>query len=419
MTTTIDWRAIHHRWWVEYNPMPLLSAALVLGGLTLLGSEASFRGPSALLLSGAVEVYAFGLIGGAAFLYRIGRERAAVMLGLIAVLFQADLTMHVEASAYMRDWAAPAASAWLAVFVLKLVLLAKALRLRLSKSAWASALFGAAGLAAFPILIRRLGPDVLETWVAIWFFVLALGASSSKREVWGERDFDVRGVRSLKFTWFAWGLALAVHMLWWASSMKLGMWLWPGVLLLAATPHVRHEFHRYGLVSLALGYTWLATPASPSLMAFLAAITLAVGALRHTPLRAISATEATHEYRGLQVYVPIVVVDLAARTRLLVASLCFAYVGVWSSALDLGASGQPLVALAIFALVLAGYAAHRKQWRWLLPLAPFVGSYMLEHQLVPEGALGWGLTATGAGFVLLGVWLGVQWQASRSAFAAR
>jgi hypothetical protein len=45
-------------------------------------------------LAAIAEVYAAGLILGAAFLVRRGSPRPAVMLGLLAILYQEDLTLQ-------------------------------------------------------------------------------------------------------------------------------------------------------------------------------------------------------------------------------------------------------------------------------------------------------------------------------------
>jgi hypothetical protein len=74
-----------HRWFVEYNPFYLLSAMLVLVGMTALAHAAAQAGSG----EGAIgEVYAFSLIAGAALLVRIRQRRPAVMLGLLTVVYQ-------------------------------------------------------------------------------------------------------------------------------------------------------------------------------------------------------------------------------------------------------------------------------------------------------------------------------------------
>lgn len=112
------WRRLLYRWFVEYNPLYLLSAALVLGGCFLLSrglasDESPFVSLGITLVS---EVYAFGLLGGAALLTRIGPRRPAVMLALLFALYQWDLTLHTETCAYLGATGRWAAAVWLAVF---------------------------------------------------------------------------------------------------------------------------------------------------------------------------------------------------------------------------------------------------------------------------------------------------------------
>jgi len=62
------WRRLLHRWLIEYNPLYLLSAMLVLGGMILtsqgLARQSSLYGP--LGVAAIAELYALALIGGAA-----------------------------------------------------------------------------------------------------------------------------------------------------------------------------------------------------------------------------------------------------------------------------------------------------------------------------------------------------------------
>src|SRR5262249_45016263 len=103
-------RRLLHRWFIQYNPLYLLSATLVLAGTFSLsrGLEqvGSVHGP--LAVSAIAELYAACLIGGAALLVRIGHRRPAVMLALITVLYQWDLTLHTERSPLFGPWAAAA-----------------------------------------------------------------------------------------------------------------------------------------------------------------------------------------------------------------------------------------------------------------------------------------------------------------------
>ena len=77
-------RALLEEWFVTYNPLPLASAALVLGGLWIASREVAMRGVvGALGVSAIAELYSLALIAGAWVLRAHGHRRSAVMLGLL------------------------------------------------------------------------------------------------------------------------------------------------------------------------------------------------------------------------------------------------------------------------------------------------------------------------------------------------
>src|SRR6185369_2966752 len=132
----------------EFNPVYLLSAGLVLSGMFLvskgLGQSTGLAAP--LGIAAIAELYAALLIGGAALLTRIGQRRPAVMLGLLAMLYQCDLTLHTETCANLGAAGLVATILWLVVFAGKLRALAWALHLRISRAATATLLTGATGI---------------------------------------------------------------------------------------------------------------------------------------------------------------------------------------------------------------------------------------------------------------------------------
>ena len=97
------WQRLLHRWFVQYNPIYLVSAMLVLGGMITaargLAHEGSLYGPLGIAI--IAEVYALALIGGAALLTRIRQKRPAVLLALITIAYQSDLTLHTETCAFL------------------------------------------------------------------------------------------------------------------------------------------------------------------------------------------------------------------------------------------------------------------------------------------------------------------------------
>ncbi len=139
-TTASFWRRLMYRWLIEYNPLYLLSAALVLGGMQLISRGLAENGSlyQQVGVAAIAEVYAFALIGGAALLTRIGLRRPAVLLALVTILYQGDLTLHTETCAYL-GWVG-----WLGAGAWYLDLPRQAVRPRLGTEAPAVALGGGA-----------------------------------------------------------------------------------------------------------------------------------------------------------------------------------------------------------------------------------------------------------------------------------
>lgn len=216
-------RAWLHRWLFEHNPLYLLSAALVLAGLTLMSREAARDGSVAGILgvSAIAELYSLALIGGAAFLVRLGRRRPAVMLGLLVVAYQGDLTLHVETCAYLGTAGEIAAVLWALLFVAKLLALAWALELRPSRSAVLVPALGAAGMAILPQLLPAADPNTRGVLVTLWLFALAIGALWSTRDVSSAVPWDARGRRCMRATWAIWGVLALVHVCYWAGSWEV------------------------------------------------------------------------------------------------------------------------------------------------------------------------------------------------------
>src|SRR5262249_30149428 len=120
-------------------------------------------------VSAIAELYAVCLIGGAALLTRVGQRRPAVMLALITVLYQWDLTLHTERTPYLGVWAA---GAWIVLFAATLRAVGGAARIRLSRAAEPSAFLAAAGLALSPAHLHRLTPSGAGSLLAVWVFAL-------------------------------------------------------------------------------------------------------------------------------------------------------------------------------------------------------------------------------------------------------
>jgi len=283
-----SWQELVHRWFVQYNPVYLVSAMLVLGGMIAisrgLAHEQSLYGPLGVAL--VAEVYACALVGGAALLTRIGQRRPAVMLALLTVLYQADLTLHTETCALLEGVGVVAALVWLALFVAKLYALAWALRVRLARRAVLTAVLFAAGLALGPHLLARL--DARTAGAALAAFVVALGtawprpkaradsadgaddasAASGADETltslvplddWGRTVLR----RSVRAAWLAWAGLLALHVLFWSTqhAIQLGAVV-PALVLLAAL-RMRADLRVWGVTGAAVAAALAAAPRPP------------------------------------------------------------------------------------------------------------------------------------------------------------
>jgi hypothetical protein len=91
------WRAILHRWFVQYNPLYFASALSILAGVFLVARELppdAFE--SKLGVAACTEVYQFLLIAGAVVLLRAGLKRPAAILGIAAFVFILDVAFNGE-----------------------------------------------------------------------------------------------------------------------------------------------------------------------------------------------------------------------------------------------------------------------------------------------------------------------------------
>jgi len=82
------WRRLFRRWFIEYNPLYLLSACCVLVGVSELSQGLSRSPYAGFAVAGVAEVYAWALIASAAFLMRVELRRPAVMLALLIAIYQ-------------------------------------------------------------------------------------------------------------------------------------------------------------------------------------------------------------------------------------------------------------------------------------------------------------------------------------------
>lgn len=180
------WYRLMHRWFIEYNPLYLVSAACVLVGVNQLSKALGASAHRMLAVAGVADLYAWALVASAALLTRIGLKRPAVMLAFITALYQCDPTLHTETCAYLGTTGFVASLLWLGSFVAKLYALAWALELHGSKSAFALPIVGASGLSLLPFAVQRLSLHGASALVALWVFGTFAAALWTSRRVRSE-----------------------------------------------------------------------------------------------------------------------------------------------------------------------------------------------------------------------------------------
>lgn len=458
------WRELFHLWFVRYNPLYLVSAMLVLAGLNLvskgLASEGSLAGPLAVGL--VAEVYAAALIGGAALLTRAGQRRPAVLLALVAIVYQGDLTLHTETCSVLGLLGVGLSALWLAVFVAKLVALAWALRVRVARRALVAAAVGALGLAFLPRVLSGAGADRAGTLLALFVFGLGvllpreLAASVSPRpgaelDAWGRLVLR----RTVLAAWALWAALLALHVAFWASEAPIAVArVLPALVALVVARQPR-EARVWAIAGGALLLVAWARPTQLSAVAALVAMSLALRAF--TRLRTAEAAPSRggddgspyrvgrglarderdehdehdeHDERDRPTRGRVEVVEVLApvsaeeRLRLLTGALAATYVAQWTGGWGAWAAWEggalPPHHLLVDLVFLAAAAALAWRLRGRLPLVfagAVVGHGLLASGLVPRphSLVGWGVAALALGFSLLLGSIGVSYALSRVA----
>jgi len=420
----IFWRRLFHRWFVEYNPLYLLSACCVLVGVSELSQGLSRSAYSGVAVAAVAELYAWALVGSAAFLMRAELRRPAVMLALLIAIYQCDPTLHTETCSYLGNLGVLAGTAWLASFVAKTAVLAAAMRVRLSRSAlWVPAL-GALGVLIFPPYLRQMDPVRMSSLVALWVFVLfACGFWGSLRvtslvelDAWGRKVLR----RSVRATWAIWAALTLAHVWFWASEFELELGLVVPVALLLSTRWMPRESSAWLAVVGAL-FSGFMMPQYLAPIAAMAAITLALRAFRQPIEPAHDELDELGEFDEPRAESSIFgLAPRAERMRLLVGSASVGYLSVWT--LQWAGGALPRHAFWLDSLLLAillGMVWGLRAYVALVPMA--LGALHLGVQTgrlsLPRTRAQWGLTEVGLGFALLAVAVLTSWQAKRTRIA--
>lgn len=420
-------RRLLHRWLIEYNPLYLLSAALVLTGTSLcsrgLAQEDSGYGP--LGVAAVAELYAVCLIGGAALLMRIGHRRPAVMLALLTVLYQWDLTLHTERSPYLGSGAAVL---WVAVFVAKIYGLAWAVRIRLSRTAAAAAILAGVGLVFFPLQLHRLDPRQAGSLVALWAFALAsLLRSSTVTSLVPQGGWGATVLRrAVRAAWVLSALLVSGHVLFWSWQWEILLSMLLPVVPLLLVHRVRSEGRVWALVVGTLFVVGMTMPAAFSVTALLAAGALGLRALAapsvdrpaqqvarpEPPYRSSDASAPADEPEVTATALP-VPLERRAIERLVVGAAFGVYLSVWTLGWSGGAWPAHVFLLDLGLTAVVVVAAWKARVR--SALAPLLGCYLhfvIQARLVPapRSLVEWGASAVGLGFVLLAASLATSYR---------
>ncbi len=435
------WQKLLHRWLIEFNPLYLLSAALVFGGTLLLTGTLQHdqREWAGVGMKAIVEAYAWALILGAAFLTRIGLRRPATMLALLTVLYQGDLMLVTETYAYPGWLGIWTVAGWWGLFIAKLQVLTWALRLRLSPSAFLVPALGAAGLALMPRALYW-DPVLGHQYVMGWAFALSASALWTERSVTSRAELDAWGQtvlrRSVRATWIVWGLLVLVHVAFWGRAFEFSAWSLVPVALLVGTRWLRRELAVWVTVGGTLVLVGSAAPPFFPVVALLAAATLALRALRRPTLLDVSVP-SSHRAAPYRVpggqrstapatahwsFRPAAAPEMA---RLLVGSIGASYLSLWTEAAG-WAWGEPwpghvlVLDLAFAAALLAVVYVHRLRFA-AVPLVATWFHLAVQTEIVtaPRGPIQWGATAVLLGFGLLGLSLTASWWWQRQVASGR
>jgi hypothetical protein len=422
------WRPLLYRWFVEFNPLYLLSAALVLGGCFLLSrglaSADADQGSLSTSLGIALisEVYACCLLGGVALLTRIGQRRPAVMLALLSLLYQWDLTLHTETCAYLSSAGTWAAAGWFAVFAAKIYAFAWALRVRLEKRVVVAALLGGLGLAVGPQLVPDLGGRSSGALLAVWSFALgALYGSSGGIESkvaltpWGHTVLR----RTTRVGWLLSGALLSAHVLFWAKDHAIALFALLPVAPLLFARRVRQEGRMWTVVLGTLTLVGLTSPSTFSVTALLAAATLCLRVLSPAfaverpasrppegapPAGPYRSSDADCQAEPPRSSVVAPVMESAERMRSFVGAFFALYLSAWTLSWSGGPWPVHVAALDAAATVVVILTVWKLRLRSpLVPLAACYANLVLQEHLVraPRSPLELGATFVAVGFVLL------------------
>jgi hypothetical protein len=397
-------RLVWRHWFVHFNPLYVLSALSILGGVFLVNRhfdrlDTGLSLQPHIALFGVVQAYELLILGGAAFLVRrAGAVRPAVLLALLECLFLFDGTLRLESLLLRGPGLVGISAAWLLLTFVKMWGLAAALRVPLRLRHYAS-IAGAATalLLVVHLLAHPATPKPLVLTIAAWLgalVILALDVADAPRSPLAVTDEQRE--RAARCTRGAFRILTGAYF-----------------------------FHVWGhlLIGGPADGSWIAAVV-PQLGAFCLA-----SALRRSDAAGIWGA-------GLLTLVSALPVPAAMPYALCVVAMAFAW-GVWRGTrggLGTGAAfavyaalwlsewrggGEPLPPLPdivswptlalLVALAIAAWLARERAAMILLSAGTFGAAYDLALRLLPETELGLGILLLSVGFALLVIGLAVNW----------
>jgi hypothetical protein len=163
----LSWRDLLHYWFVQFNPLYFISAMCILFGVFLVARNMETLAPKSperaqLVLLAVIQAYEWLLIGGAALLALRARVvRPAVILALLEAVFLFDCTFRLESIVFLGPLAYWLTAAWFLLTLLKVRLLAAALRLQLPGRVLAAVGASALGIVVAIHWLSQPGTDKL------------------------------------------------------------------------------------------------------------------------------------------------------------------------------------------------------------------------------------------------------------------
>lgn len=408
--------ALLYRWFVQYNPLYLLSAALVVLGLyemhdAMAGDSSIWGRVGVGVLS---EAYAFALIAGAAILMRLSLPRPAVFVALIALVYQGDLALGTEHYALLGRAGLLASFAWVSAFYVKLRALAWALRLELSVSAAAIPLFGALGVALVPHLSRRIDSSALTIVVGAWLFVLFAAALWTTRPVRSRVPLDAWGhtvlSRSVRAMWGIFAVLVAGHVWFWTSQYSVDPAIFLPIAMLLVTRWAQRELAVLAVVAAAVLSVAGLAPELLCVTAQMSGLTLMLHALRKPVAPSIRPSEQRDDYRATSSNEPesIPATFAVAAMPNLARQLAWAgyafYIAAWMRGWDGGPLPAHIVPLDLALSFAIAVAAWKTRVRVIV--LPLVGGYLhwsIQTRLLraPQSPMQWGVATFTTGFAML------------------